>query len=71
MVEGIDFDEKHEFVFCEPCIQGKSHRLPFQSSTMKRSNHPLDMVHSDVCGKIGTISLGGGEYFVTFLDHHT
>ena len=29
------------------------------------------MVHSDVCGKVGTQSLGGGEYFVTFLDDYT
>ena len=71
MVNGIDFDEKQELGFCECCIQGKSHRLPFQSSATKRSNHPLDLVHSDVCGKIGTKSLGGGEYFVTFLDDHT
>jgi len=34
-------------------IKGKSHRLPFQSSTMKRANHTLELVHSDVCGKIG------------------
>ena len=61
MVEGIDFDEKQKFGFCECCIQGKSHRLPFQSSTTKKSNHPLDLVHSDVCGKIETKSLGGGD----------
>ena len=24
-----------------------------------------------MCGKIGTQSLGGGEYFVTFVDDHT
>ena len=28
-------------------------------------------MHSDVCGKIGTQSLSGGEYFVTFVDDHT
>ena len=28
-------------------------------------------MHSDVCGKIGTQSLSGGEYFVTFFDDHT
>ena len=71
MVQGIDFDEKQEFGFCECCVQGKSHRLPFQLSTTRRSNYPLELVHSDVCGKIGTKSLGGGEYFVTFLDDHT
>ena len=38
---------------------------------MKRTDHPLELIHSDVCGKIGTRLLGGGEYFVTFLDDHT
>ena len=33
--------------------------------------NPLELIHSDVCGKIGTQSLGGGEYFVTFIDDHT
>jgi len=36
-----------------------------------RAEHPLDLVHSYVCGKIGARSLGGGEYFVTFLDDCT
>ena len=70
MVKGLDFDLKQELSFCESCVQGKSHRLPFQQSE-KRTNHPLELIHSDVCGKIGTKSLGGGEYFVTFLDDHT
>ena len=71
MVQGMDFDKKQEFGFCECCIQGKSHRLPFQLSTTRRSKYPLELVHSDVCGKIGAKSLGGGEYFVTFLNDHT
>ena len=28
----------------------------------------LSLVHSDVCGKMSTKSLGGAEYFVTFID---
>ena len=28
----------------------------------------LGTIHSDVCGKIETKSLGGAEYFVTFID---
>ena len=31
----------------------------------------LELVYSDVCGKVGTQSLGGSEYFVTFLDDYT
>ena len=71
MVSGLDFDWRQESSFCESCVQGKSHRLPFQVSTVKRADHPLELIHSDVCGKIGTQSLGGGEYFVTFVDDHT
>ena len=71
MVSGLDFDLKQESTFCESCVKGKSHRLPFQRSTTNRADQPLQLIHSDVCGKIGTQSLGGGEYFVTFVDDHT
>jgi hypothetical protein len=71
MVSGMDLEWKQETGFCESCVEGKSHRLPFQHSSGKRADHPLELIHSDVCGKIGTQSLGGGEYFVTFIDDHT
>ena len=71
MVSGLDFDWRQESGFCESCVKGKSHRLPFKHSHRKRSDHPLELIHSDVCGKIGTRSLSGGEYFVTFVDDHT
>ena len=32
---------------------------------------PLEIVHSDVCGKLNTPSLGGAEYFLTFIDDYT
>ena len=57
--------------FLQICVKGKTHRLAFQSSSTKRADHLLELIHSDVCGKIGAKSLGGGEYFVTFIDDHT
>ena len=71
MVKGLDVECKQGLDFCECCVQGKSHQLPFQHSTTGRAERPLDLVHSDVCGRIGATSLGGGEYFVTFLDDCT
>ena len=71
MVKGLDLDSKYNLSFCEPCVQGKSHRLPFQQSTEKRTSCPLELIHSDVCEKVGTQSLSGGEYFVTLLDDYT
>ena len=29
------------------------------------------LVSSDLCGKMRVNSVGGAEYFLTFLDHHT
>ena len=65
---GFDYDVSKEIHFCEPCAQGKHHRSRFPS---KRSEEPLGLVHSDVCGKINTKSLSGAEYFVTFIDDKT
>ena len=71
MVNGLDFDWKQESGFCESWVEGKVHRLPFRQSTKKVAKHPLELIYSGVCVKIGTESLGGGEYFVTFVDDHT
>ena len=49
MTKGLDSDRKQDFSFYEPCIQGKSHRLPFKQSSVKRKNHSLELIHSDVC----------------------
>ena len=54
--------------FCEPCAEGKLHRKKFPFEGGKRSEESLGLVHSDVCGKIHPVSLGGGEYFVAFID---
>ena len=68
---GFDYDVSKEIHFCEHCAQGKHHRSRFPSSGGKRSDEPLGLVHSDVCGKINTKSLSGAEYFVTFIDDKT
>ncbi len=53
---------------CEGCIEGKQHRKPFLSNGGMRATKPLEIVHSDVCGPMRTISLGGARYFVTYID---
>ena len=35
------------------------------------TSKPLELVHSDVCGKMGQKSIGGAEYFLTLLDDKT
>ena len=47
-----------------------SKRAPFNWRGRK-STKPLELVHSDVCGKMNTPSLGRGEDFLTFIDDYT
>ena len=73
LVDGFDYDSCREISSCEPCIEGKLHKNQFPTSGGKsaKAHVPLELVHTDVCGKIQTSSLGGGHYFLTFIDDHT
>ena len=45
-------------------------KRPF-SAKGERSNEPLQLVHSDVCGPLSVQARGGYEYFVTFIDDYS
>ena len=49
-------------------MNGKRHHFSFPKSGGKRASQLLKTVYSDVCGSIEAKSLGGAEYFVTFID---
>lgn len=55
---------------CVPCVNGKQHCTPFSEGTRK-TGRLLELIHSDVCGKMGSKSLSGAEYFVTFIDDYS
>ena len=67
LVRQLDYNTAKGIGFCETCIGGKHHRTPFDSSKTQ-SRELLELVHSDVCGKISEKSLGGAQYFLTFTD---
>ena len=67
MVEGFQGTLTGELGLCEPCAYGKQHRTPFPVS-QTRSSELLELVHTDVCGRMEVKSLTGNEYFVTFID---
>ena len=71
LVEEIDLKNFKQLEFCESCIKGKQHRSKFLKSSSRRAKKPLELVHSDVCRKLSEISLGGSQYFVTFIDDYT
>ena len=62
LVSQLDCDMSGEIGICEACIGGKQCKNSFKPSETTTSM-PLELVHSDVCGKMGHKSLGGAEYF--------
>jgi len=70
LVNHLDCNLRGEVGVCEPCIGGKQSSISFQCSKTTTSK-PLELVHSDVCGKMGKKSIGGAEYFMTLLDDFT
>lgn len=57
--------------FCEGCMLGKQHRLPFPENTLFHTSNILELVHLDVCGPMQTQSIGGYYYFATFIDDYS
>ena len=70
LAEGFDFEANGKLTFCEACPQGKQHRSKFVSSS-RRASEPLELVHSDLCGKMNEKSRSGAEYFLSFIDDKT
>ena len=71
LVDSFNYDASEEISFCETYIGGKHHKSPMPSSSGNRLKELLGLVHSDICGKISTKSIGGAEYFLTFIDDKT
>ena len=71
LVSSFDYDSSSEISFCQACVEGKLHKSQFPTTGGRRAKELLGLVHSDVCGKIQTPSLGGGHYFLTFIDDNT
>ena len=65
IVTGLpQFGTEHQKV-CRGCALGKYTKTSFLSSE-HRASGVLDLVHSDVCGAMSTISLSGHEYCVVY-----
>ena len=67
LVKEFNYNASKNIDFCESCVGGKQHRTPFDNSE-RHTVDLLELVHSDVCGKISEPSIGGAQYFLTFTD---
>ena len=67
MVNSLDFNLKMKSEFCEPCVKRKVINYHLNNA------HQIKLVDllKWSTAKIGTSSLGGGQYFLTFVDGYT
>lgn len=70
MVKGLPEVEVPEKV-CGGCLISKQSRNSFKSHLPMRSTNVLEVVHSDVCGPFEIPTIGGNQYFVTFVDEYS
>lgn len=62
----------YQVPMCEICIKGKQTRLPYNpTSEERKASRVLQIVSSDICGKISPPTYDGYNYFVTFIDHYS
>ena len=70
MVTGLPKFSTGQSDVCRGCALGKYTKTAFPSSD-NRSAGTLDLIHSDLCGPMSSVSLRGYEYCVTFIDDHS
>ncbi|KAL9256690.1 Retrovirus-related Pol polyprotein from transposon TNT 1-94-like protein [Drosera capensis] len=57
-------------VICQECQFGKSHRLPYKSSSTRRTSM-LELVHIDLMGPTRTLSYSGHCYIMVLVDDYS
>jgi hypothetical protein len=65
----LEFNSDQDGV-CKGCALSKYAKTTF-SSNDNRSKGILDLIHSDVCGPMSVVSIGGFNYYVSFIDDHS
>ncbi|KAG8493957.1 hypothetical protein CXB51_011293 [Gossypium anomalum] len=55
---------------CELCQLGKQARLPFPTNKAWRASERLQLIHTDVCGPMKTLSLNDSRYFILSIDDY-
>ncbi|WVY92910.1 hypothetical protein V8G54_031998 [Vigna mungo] len=61
-------DKLQKLDFCDHCVLGKSHRIPFGKGKHS-TERPFEYVHADLWGPARTLTHGGGAYFLSIIDY--
>ncbi|RVW32450.1 Retrovirus-related Pol polyprotein from transposon TNT 1-94 [Vitis vinifera] len=64
VLSNLDFSD---FETCVVCLKGKMTAKTINEK-IDRCGSTLDLIHTDICGPLTPIALGGYKYFITFID---
>ena len=53
---------------CDGCLVAKQARILFPPQGSYRAEHPLQLVHADICGPITPQTCAGNKYFLLLVD---
>ncbi|CAB0007815.1 unnamed protein product [Nesidiocoris tenuis] len=70
MSTGMTWNKNQSIPSCEICLKAKATRVPFGKNRTK-AQHPLQILHADVCGPFSETSWNGYQYFLSVLDDKT
>ena len=56
---------------CECCVKGKMARTPFPKEAKNKAQSILDLVHTDVCGPMQTVTPAQKRYILTIIDDYS
>lgn len=71
LADGVDVKDCGERFICECCLKGKLARNPFSQVIERKSQQPLDIVHTDLCGPMENPTPSGNKYFMTMIDDYS
>jgi hypothetical protein len=68
LVEDLNLHLPVELGVRKGCCLGKEHRFPFLKKGATRDKEQMELIHSDICGPMQTVTHKGARYFITFID---
>lgn len=70
IVDGLKFENKNDFT-CTDCIQGKAIRQSFDTHDEITTTDVLELIHMDLCGPMGTLSIAQSKYMYVLIDDYS
>ena len=57
---------------CKECLEGEHKAKPFKKEEAKiKTFRTLELIHSDICGPMESLTYGGAKYVLTFIDDYS